>query len=83
MEWWHEIEKYYEYFNANRENGKPPYRFNRKNLSVDDLITLSYSYFEPAIDERNDFGNPYKQLELFSHELDISNGCIESCEPFI
>lgn len=80
--WWNDTEKKFEQFNGNREKVKPPYRFNRKNVSVEELVTMSFSHFEKAIDEKNDFGSPYKQLEMFGMEMDISNGCVESCEPF-
>ena len=80
--WWGETEKAYEQFNGNRLKSKPPYRFNRNNISVDELINMSFTHFEKAIDGKYDFGSPYKQLELFNLPLDISNGCTESCEPF-
>lgn len=79
--WWNDTEKAFEYFNGNRKKSKPPYRFNRNNLSVDELIKLSCSHFEKAKDE-NEIKLKYKQLELFNLPMDISNGCIESCEPF-
>ena len=82
VKWWKKTEKEFEYFSGNRESVNPPYRFNRKSVSVEEIITMSYSYFEPAIDEKNDLGSPYEQLKLFDLPLDISNGCVESCEPF-
>jgi hypothetical protein len=82
IDWWKEIEKKYEYYSANRDNSKVPFRFNRKNISVQELINMSYPYFEKAIDEKTNYGSRYKQSELFNLNLDVTNGCIESCEPF-
>ena len=82
VKWWKETEKAFEQFGAGRSKAKAPFRFNRNNISIDDLITMSLSHFEKSVDEKNYFGEPYKQLKLFDIPLDISNGCIESCEPF-
>lgn len=82
VDWWKQTEHNFEQFSGGREKVKPPYRFNRNSLSVDDLITMSFSHFEPAVDEKNYFGSPYTQLKLFELPLDLSNGCVESCEAF-
>lgn len=82
VKWWKETEKAFEQFSAGRSSIKAPFRFNRNNVSTDELITMSLSHFEKSVDEKNYFGEPYKQLKLFDIPLDISNGCIESCEPF-
>ena len=58
VNWWKESEHSFEQFSGGRIHKNPPYRFNRNNLSVDDLITMSYSHFEPAIDEKKQFWKP-------------------------
>ena len=54
-----------------------PIRFFRDNLSIYDLLEESGKPFERARDESE---NPRILFPL--DELDISNGCTESCEPF-
>lgn len=63
------------------EKSQPPYRFFRKNISVSEILEMSKEEFEPARDESQDV-NEYIQTDLFGYKLDISDGCIESCEVF-
>lgn len=65
----------------NNENIKPPLRFHRQNLTAKEILALSNQDFEMARDENFDI-NQYKQINMFGHELDASNGCEESCEAF-
>lgn len=74
-------EKEFEFFVPPTQKAKRvvPLRFNRKNLTIDEILELSKQPFEEAKDDRFLFNLHGVQLEL---ELDLSNGCIESCEPF-
>lgn len=56
------------------------YFFYRQNRSIVDLLKQSQTPFIQARDESKDVVR-YTQMELFD-DLDISNGCEESCEPF-
>ncbi len=80
--WWLKMEKKYQGFiPKSQKNRKGPVRFNRKNIPVSEIIKLSKGEFEPARDESKDT-KKYVKGDLFGHEMDLSNGCIESCEPF-
>ena len=46
---------------------------------VDDIFRLSESEFEMAKDEKFVTWE-YIQKDIFGNELDLSNGCVESCE---
>lgn len=70
-EWWLEMEQNY---------GKGQYYFFRKNRSIIDLLKQSKSDFRQAQDESKETFR-FSQMELFD-DLDVSNGCTESCEPF-
>ena len=77
-------DKYGNFVPATRQHNKdikPPFRFFRKKLSVDDIFRMSEMPFEVAKDDSRNFIT-YDQLEMFGHDLDISNGCVESCEVF-
>lgn len=69
--WWHLMATKY---------GKEQYNFYRKNRSIIDLLKKSRDSFVEARDDSRDIAQ-YTQCELFD-DLDISNGCEESCEPF-
>lgn len=71
-EWWQDMEQKYS------DCGE--FHFYRQNRSILDLIELSKQPFIEAKDDSKTI-NQYIQTELFS-DLDISNGCTESCEPF-
>lgn len=77
FQWWHEMEHLYEYNKAGRDANiyPPPYRFFRKNKSCNDIDLLALTDFKKAEDEK------YILSIEFSDDLDISNGCEESCEP--
>lgn len=83
VDWWRRMELKYEGHTAGREGVKPPYRFNRKNMTVDELIRLSKEgNFERSVDEKYIIDKEYKQKAISGFDLDVSNGCEESCEPF-
>jgi hypothetical protein len=77
-----EIE-YGNFVNPERKKEAPtlPIRFFRNNLSVDNLMELSKKDFKLASDDSINFVE-HIQLGLFDLDLDISNGCVESCEVF-
>lgn len=58
-----------------------PIRFFRNHLSVDDIFELSKKPFALAKDDSVTF-TEIIQFGLFDLPLDLSNGCIESCEVF-
>lgn len=60
---------------------KPPFRFFRKKLSVEDIFQMSKMDFELSKDDSQNF-TTYTQMEMFGHDLDLTNGCVESCEVF-
>lgn len=70
--WWQDMER--KYSNCGE------FHFYRQNRSILDLIKLAK---QPFIEAKDDSMIIYQyiQTELFS-DLDISNGCEESCEPF-
>lgn len=70
-DWWHLMAAKY---------GKEQYNFYRQNRSIVELLKQSQSPFIQARDESKDVVR-YTQMELFD-DLDIFNGCEESCEPF-
>ena len=73
-----EYENYIPESRTENKEHKPPFRFFRGNLSVAEIIELSKLPFEPAIDE-SQVTHEYVQTTLFGHELDIGQGCSESC----
>lgn len=81
--WWDEMEqKYGDYVPKSYKSeliGKTT--FFRDHKSAKDYIELAKQDFEPSRDESKDRAE-YKQSTMFNFELDLGNGCIESCEPF-
>lgn len=59
----------------------PPINSFRGNKSINDIIEMAKNDFYPATDDSKYYPE-YKQGNLWSVELDISNGCTESCEVF-
>jgi hypothetical protein len=82
-DWWREMDKKYSMFTplSRIENAKPPYRFFRDNMTIDDIIEESKFDFIQSIDESKDIDD-YKQMQLFDSYLDSNGGCVESCEVF-
>lgn len=80
-DWWREMDLKYSMFTpeSRQEKAKPPYRFYRDNMTIDDIIEESKFDFTPSIDESKDVDR-YKQMALFDAYLDSNNGCVESCE---
>lgn len=60
---------------------EPPFLFFRGNKTVSDIAEMSKQEFEPPHDDSRNT-NYQTSLLLDGTELDVSNGCIESCEPF-
>lgn len=83
IEWWREIEiKYGNFTPQSRiEKAKPPYRFFRDNMTIEDIVEEGKLGFDKAIDESKII-DKYKQLSMFNEYLDSNNGCTESCEIF-
>ena len=80
--WWKDMEEKYSMFQANRKGVPPPYFFNRKNMSIPELIELSKTDFQMSVDEKYNFGTSYSDEFISGFEADVSGGCEESCEPF-
>lgn len=79
--WWEEMEdKYSEFIPEGRTCEKTPIRFYRKNRSIKDLVDLSKLDFVMSKDESKIVR--HEMQTSFIDDLDISNGCSESCEPF-
>lgn len=86
INWWAEMERKYSDFIpiSKRHNPliKPPINCFRQNKSIWDIVEMAKHPFEMAVDESK-YKPEYKQTSLFDlYKLDISNGCIESCEVF-
>lgn len=80
-DWWKEMEVKYEMFTpiSRIEKSKPPYRFFRDNMTIDDIIEESKFPFSLAIDTSKKI-NDSRQIYLWDDYLDSNNGCTESCE---
>lgn len=79
--WWEEMEdKYSEFIPEGRTCEKTPIRFYRKNRTIKDLVDLSKLDFVMSKDESKIVR--HEMQTSFIDDLDISNGCSESCEPF-
>lgn len=83
-DWWREMENKYESFTpkSREHNAKPPYRFFRNNMTIDDIIEESKFPFNKAVDESKIHPQKSMQLSMFNEYLDSNGGCIESCEAF-
>lgn len=78
LEWWAEMEKKYsDYIPITRKQQNKKTAFFRESMTTQNLLELSKRPFEKARDDSKYIDN---QLLLFN--LDISNGCVESCEVF-
>jgi hypothetical protein len=68
--------------NSRKHKLKPPIRFFRGNKTVDDIFEMAKD--ESILDAIDDSLNVNYQSNLWHDgtELDISNGCSESCEVF-
>jgi hypothetical protein len=83
--WWKQMEEKYGYLIPEGKQHnlklKPPFHFFRSNKSMDDITNMAKNKFEPAVDDSKYYPE-YIQTNLWGVELDISNGCTESCEVF-
>lgn len=74
--------KYGEYIPDSKKhnpNIKTPIRFCRSNISALEVERMSHESFAPAKDEKHIIS--FKQMDL-DEVLDMTGGCIESCEAF-
>lgn len=83
--WWNDMEeKYGEYIPETQKHNikiQVPVHFFRSNRSMIDITNMAKLPFENAKDESKYYPE-YKQMNLWGVELDVSNGCTESCEVF-
>ena len=73
--------KHGEYIPESKKNipkATPPFHFFRGNVSAAEILKMSKTFTDVVKDERVE----YAQLTLFGFDLDVSNGCSESCEAF-
>lgn len=75
-DWWREMEQKYEMFTpvTRLEKAKPPYRFFRDYMTIDDIIEESKFPFEPSRDESKDV-DKFKQMTMWDDYLDSNGGC--------
>jgi hypothetical protein len=72
--WWNEMENKYEnHIPKTQKNRKGPIRFNRKNMTRQEIVELSKQPFDRFRDPNAVYDDEY---------LDVPGGCSESCEPF-
>ena len=85
FQWWVEMEQKYQEFipetRQHNKNIKLPLRFFRGAMSASEILEISKTFSDFARDDSKDVSG-YKQYSLFGNDLDVSNGCSESCEPF-
>jgi len=84
FDWWAEMEGKYEMqirdSVKNNPSIKPPLRFFRNNMRSLEFVEKSKYPFTTAKDESKTVIN---QTNIFKdYEMDVSNGCEDSCEPF-
>jgi hypothetical protein len=82
MDWWLEMEEKYSNYvpsHRDRKHTGEKLTFFRNNLSAVDLINMSKEDFDKATDDSINYDI---QQTLWGYDLDSSNGCEESCEPF-
>lgn len=60
---------------------QPPFRFFRGNKLTEDIEKMSKENFETPLDDSKNINYQHSLLHDGT-ELDVSNGCIESCEVF-
>lgn len=85
VKWWKEMELKYDHYipETQKHNSKVvvPVHFFRANRSILDIVDMSNNKFELAKDQSK-YIPEYITGNLWGVELDISNGCTESCEVF-
>lgn len=82
-DWWREMENKYSMFTPESRinKAKPPYRFFRDNMTIDEIIEESKLPFEESKDDSKIIADA-RQIALWDDYLDSNNGCTESCEIF-
>lgn len=80
--WWAQMgDRYGDFVPETRnQDTERPVRFYRQHRSIHDLVELAKLPFRKARDESRDIADAI-QLDILS-DLDLSNGCSDSCEPF-
>lgn len=81
-DWWREMENKYQMFTPESriEKAKPPYRFFRDHMTIDEIIEESKLPFDLSQDESKII--QAKQYAMWDEYLDANGGCSESCEVF-
>lgn len=79
--WEQEFENFIPEARQDNDKIKTPIRFFRNHFSVNDIMELSKKPFAVAKDDSVVFTETI-QFKLFDLPLDLSNGCVESCEVF-
>lgn len=81
-DWWREMDEKYSMFTPQSRvhNAKPPYKFYRDKMTIDDIIEESKLPFDEAQDESKITHS--KQYAMWDEYLDANGGCSESCEAF-
>lgn len=83
--WWKKMEnKYGEFVSEGKEGNikyKPPYRFYRGQVSIEEILEESKFPFKAEVDKNLEI-NDLEQMRLWDYELDSTDGCTESCEVF-
>jgi 3''-phosphoadenosine 5''-phosphosulfate sulfotransferase (PAPS reductase)/FAD synthetase and related enzymes len=85
-DWWRDMENKYgtliPYRSKGNPNFRPPIRFYRDFMSIDDLLQEA-AFDHPGATDESKIIDPYKQLPLFDPCLDSETGsCSDSCEAF-
>ena len=82
-DWWREMDEKYEMFTpqSREHKAKPPYKFFRDNMTIDDIIEESKLPFDKSIDTSKKIDS-HRQIQIWDNYLDSNNGCTESCEIF-
>ena len=84
--WWRKMEKKYsDYIPESKKHNlliKPPLYAFRQNKSILEIVEMAKFPFDMAVDE-SQYKPEVVQFSLYDlYDLDVSNGCTESCEVF-
>jgi len=86
VRWWRKMEKKYSaYIPEGKKHNPliiPPLYSFRQNKSILEIVEMAKFPFDMAVDE-SQYKPELKQFSLYDlYDIDISNGCTESCEVF-